>query len=149
MKFPNIKNMFMRKKRRYDTDVMNENDDTNKVGTFTGPVFYMPDLVFESYRKYFAGDRQLVVPTTKPVLDDVRIMESVYKKRLEDASANTALMPGVVSEIFSARRVIEQQKEDIKKELDALPTLPVYDNIIRHVVWSPSPAVMKNAVRLW
>lgn len=149
MKFPNLKNMFNRKKNRYDPDVMHPNEDTNKVGSFPGPVFYMPDLVFESYRKYFAGDRQLFVPTAKPVLDDVRIMESVYKKRLDDANANTALMPGVVSDIFSARRVIEQQKEDIKKELAALPTLAVYDNIVRRVEWYPSPGVMEKAVRLW
>ena len=141
--------MFNRKKNRYDPDAIHPNEDTNKVGSFPGPVFYMPDLVFESYRKYFAGDRQLFVPTAKPVLDDVRIMESVYKKRLADATANAALMPGVVSDIFSARRVIEQHKENIKKELDALPTLPVYDNIFRRVEWSPSPDLMKKTVRLW
>lgn len=141
--------MFKRKKMHYDPDVMHPNEDTNKVGSFPGPVFYMPDLVFDSYRKYFAGDRQLFVPTAKPVLDDVRIMESVYKKRLDDANANTALMPGVVSDIFSARRVIEQQKEYIKKELDALPTLTMHDNIVRHVEWTPSPDVMEKAVRLW
>ena len=149
MKFPNLKNMFNRKKMHYDPDVMHPNEDTNKVGSFPGPVFYMPDLVFESYRKYFAGDRQLFVPSAKPVLDDVRIMESVYKKRLDDANANIALMPGVVSDIFSARRVIEQQKEDIKKELAALPTLTVHDNIVRRVEWTPSPDVMEKAVRLW
>ena len=141
--------MFNRKKNRYDPDAIHPNEDTNKVGSFPGPVFYMPDLVFESYRKYFAGDRQLFVPTAKPVLDDVRIMESVYKKRLADATANAALMPGVVSDIFSARRVIEQHKENIKKELDALPTLPVYDNIVRRVEWFPSPEVMEKTVRLW
>ncbi|AHA54935.1 hypothetical protein EhV145_00385 [Emiliania huxleyi virus 145] len=115
MKFPNFKRMFKRNNNKYDPDDMHPNEDTNKVGSFTGPVFYMPDIVFESYRKYFAGDRQLFVPTAKPVLDDVRVMESVYKKRLDDANANTALMPGVVSDIFSARRVIDQQKEEIKK----------------------------------
>jgi len=149
MKFPNFKRMFKRNNNKYDPDDMHPNEDTNKVGSFPGPVFYMPDIVFESYRKYFAGDRQLFVPTAKPVLDDVRVMESVYKKRLDDANANTALMPGVVSDIFSARRVIDQQKEDIKKELSELPTLILYDNIVRRVEWSPPPEVMEKAVRLW
>lgn len=149
MRFPILKRMFMKNKDRYEPDVMHPNEETNKVGSFPGPVFYMPDLVFDSYRKYFAGDRQLFVPMAKPVLDDVRIMDSVYKKRLDDANANTALMPGVVSDIFSARRVIDQQKEDIKKELSELPPLPVYDNIVRRVEWSPPPEVMEKAVRLW
>ena len=128
---------------------LEQEDTTNKkIGAVpVGPVFYIPEIVYESYKRYYAARKKHVI-VKKPVLDSVRITNEYDKARLKEATNYPMLMPGIVSDVFITRRFITLRNQETKEELANLPPLIKFE-LPRKVTWDKSDIVLKNAVPLW